>query len=342
MGRVDYSRLEQRWRQWLASYLLYIIVGMFLLAAFISPLGGSFIQHIMAKVLIFGIFAMSLNFIFGYAGLFSLGHAIFFGLGGYAAGIFIVKYGITSFWLVTPAAMLTSMVTAAFIGFIVLRLHGIYFLLITLAFGELFVNAAFQWRSMTGGSDGLTQIPYPDLGLPGFNMGAMSFYYLVFAIFIIFLLVSYRVVNSSFGLALQGIREDEQRMKHLGYNTWLYKYVAFIISGAFAGLAGVLFAHNNSFIMPGNLGVLTSTMAMLMIILGSDRVVFGPALGAAVIVLLEFYSSLYLPERWPLILGGAFVLSVMFLRGGMSIYIVKLSNKIRNNILGYSYGSVED
>jgi branched-chain amino acid transport system permease protein len=116
-------------------------------------------------------------------------------------------------------------------------------------------------------------------------------------------------------------------MQCLGYNTWLYKYITFIIGGLFAGIAGVLSLYQNGFVGPGELGVLSSTTAMLMVILGSDRVFWGPLLGAALVNFLEYISSLYTPERWPLILGGAFVLAVTFLRGGVSLHLVRVWRK---------------
>ena len=131
----------------------------------------------------------------------------------------------------------------------------------------------------------------------------------------------HRLVKSPFGYALQGIKGDEIRMQCLGYDTWRHKYAIFVIAGLFAGIAGTLFASYSRLMAPEHLGVKTSTLAMLMVIIGGDRIFWGPALGAAVVVLIEHYASLYVPERWPLIVGGVFVAAVMFLRGGMSIYL---------------------
>jgi len=210
-------------------------------------------------------------------------------------------------------------------------------MLVTIAFGQLFSSIAVKWRSVTGGTNGLAGIPYPDVSLPGLTMTGTSFYYFVFIAFVICLFLLHRLINSPFGLALQGIRDDESRMAHLGYNIWLYKYLAFIIAGAFAGVSGVLFVHFSSCIVPAHLGIMGSTMVCLMVIIGSTGVVFGPAIGAAVVLLLERFSSLYFPERWPLLLGGVFVLSVMFLRGGITIHLADLWKGVR-----YKYGSAKD
>ncbi|MFH1775314.1 MAG: branched-chain amino acid ABC transporter permease [Chloroflexota bacterium] len=322
-------------REQLLSYSPYIVVG--LISLVLPPFTDPYLKSMMAKILIFAIFALSLNLIFGYVGLFSLGHAAFLGVSSYTAAILIVRYGITNFWLVSPIAILTAVLFAAIFGVIALRASGIYFLLVTLAMGQLLYSITLKWRTMTGGSDGIAGIPYPDLGIPGLTMNATSFYYLVLAVFIICFLLMRRVVNSPFGQALQGIREDERRMRHLGYHTWLYKYIAFIIAGLFAGVAGVLFGSYTTIIVPDYLGVLTSTLVMLMVIIGGTGVFWGPALGAAVVVLLEHYASLYTPERWPLILGGVFILAVMLLRGGISIHLLNLWKKVR-----YSYGSGKD
>lgn len=309
------------------SLLFYAAVAIVL--AVLPLFLPSYLQSIASKVLIFGIFSLSLNLIYGYAGLFSLGHAAYFGVAGYMAGILIVCYGIKSFWIVVPIGILMAMVTAVIFGFIVLRTSGIYFLLVTFALGQLVFSVAWTWRSMTNGSDGLVGIPYPAIGLPWLTWSTTSFYYFVFFFFIISCFLLYRIVNSPFGLALQGIRESEVRMRSLGYNVWLYQYIAFIVAGLFAAVAGILYGYFNGIMVPGDAGVATSALAMLMVIIGSPAVYFGPVIGAVLVLLLEYFASLYIPDRWPLILGGLFVFSVMFLQDGVSVYLLDLWKKIR-------------
>lgn len=335
MERVNLKADGQAWQQKLGSYAPYIIVGAILII--LPPFTNIWIQGLMTAILIYGVFAMSLNLLMGYTGLFSIGHAAFFGVAGYTAGILTLRYGIESFWLIAPAGVIMAVLVAAIFGFIALRLSGFYFFLITLALGQLLFSIAMRWRPMTGGWDGLVGIPYPALGLPGFTMTSISFYYFVFIVFIICLFLIYRFVKSPFGCALKGISEDEGRMRHLGYNVWLYKYIVFIVAGLFAGVAGVLFGSYAGILVPMHLGVLTSTLVLLMVIIGSSKVFFGPVVGAAVVILLEHFSSLYAPYRWPLILGGFFILCVMFLPGGISVYLSKLWQKVR-----YSYGSAKD
>ena len=310
----------------LIRFAPYILIGVILII--LPLLLPSYLQSMMTKILIFAIFAMSLDLIFGYTGLFSLGHAAFFGVGGYTSGILMLRYGIESFWLTAPAGVLMAAIVAAIFGFIALRVSGLYFLMVTFALGQLLFAGAWQWFHMTGGAFGLKGILPPNLGIPGLTWNDTSWYYFVFLFFIISYFLLHRIVNSPFGHALQGIREDEPRMRALGYNTWLYKYAAFIIAGLFAGIGGVLFAHWNMLISPRHLGIVTSALGLFYVIIGGAGTLFGPVIGAAVIILLEFYSSIYTPERWPLILGALFIITVMFLRGGIYRHLINLWKKV--------------
>jgi branched-chain amino acid transport system permease protein len=315
-------------RALLAPNSAYALIGAILIL--LPAFGSAYLNNMVTKVLIYGIFALSLNLLFGYAGLFSLGHAAFFGVGAYTAAILTVKYGIESFWVIMTTGLLAAAVFAALFGFIALRVSGVYFLLVTLAIGQLLFSVALKWRTMTGGSNGIAGISYSNVSITWFTMNAASYYYLVFLLFVICHFLLYRVAKSPFGQALQGIREDERRMQCLGYNIWLYKYITFVVGGLFAGVAGVLLAFQSGVVVPDHLGVLSSATVMLMVILGSDRVFWGPVLGAALIVLLQHILSLYAPARWPLILGTVFVLSVMFLRGGVSLHLVKFTKKVQD------------
>lgn len=316
----------------------YIVIGVILI---ILPLFlPSHLQYLMARVFIFAIFAMSLNLIWGYTGLFTLGHAAFFGVGGYASSILVMRYGIESFWLIAPAGILMAALVAAVFGYIALRVSGLYFLMVTFALGELLVSLAQvdAWRDITGGHFGLRGIPPPNLGIPWFTWNGISWYYFVFLAFAICYFLLHRIVNSPFGHVLQGIREGEPRMRALGYNTWRYKYIAFIIGGLFAGVAGVLFAPFMMLIGPRHFAIITSAEGLLYVIIGGAGTLFGPVIGAAVIISMEYGVSMYTPERWPLILGAMFVIVVMFLRGGIYPHLVNLWRKVRPR---YSYGSTK-
>lgn len=314
-------------------FVPYVIAGLILII--LPHFLPRYAQSMMSAALIYAIFAMSLNLLMGYTGLLSFGHAASFGVAGYTVGILITRYGIKSFWMAAPLGVLMATLTASILGIIALRTSGIYFLLVTFGLGQLLSTVAWKWGAMTGGENGLSGIPLPDLGFFWLTWNTIYFYFFVLVAFLICSFLLYQIVNSPFGYALQGIRDNERRMRNLGYNTWLYKYISFIIGGLFAGIAGVYYAHYSGIIAPLHLGLLTSAAAMLMVSLGGARVFFGPAIGAVVITLLEYFASLYAPARWPLILGCIFVLSVIFLRGGISIYLVKTWNMMKY------HGSVE-
>jgi len=311
-----YQTTWQRRLYNLAPYLI-ITVLLLVLPTFLS----SYYLSMLTKVLIFAIIATSLDLIMGYTGLFSMGHAAFLGIAGYTVGILSVRMGIGLFWILVPAAIFLSMVAAAIIGYISLRVSGVYFLLVTLAFGQLLSIVATKWFKVTGGSDGLVGILRPNLGIPGLTLTTDRFYYLVFIAFAICFVLLYRIVHSSFGRALVGIRENEMRMRSLGYNTWALKYVAMIIAGAFAGVAGIFYAYFYGAMVPGTLAIEMSTAVALMVIMGGSGTLFGPFVGSVVLVLIEHFAMIYVPERWPLILGGIFVACVILVRGGFASYL---------------------
>lgn len=319
------KNISQGWQNTLSKLAPYI--GVLLVLALIPPFLPTYYLSMLTKIVIFAIFAISLDLVLGYTGLISLGHATFLGVAGYTIGIFMIRLGIDSFWILIPLALVISGVVAAIVGSIALRVSGVYFLLITLAFAQLFYVVAVKWRAITGGSDGLVGINYPSLGIAGFTWNNISYYYFILIAFIICFLLLSRIVNSSFGHTLVGIRENEIRMRSLGYNTWLYKYIAFIIGGIFAGVAGAVFAPFYGAMVPEHFGLTTSSMVMLMVVIGSPGTLYGPVVGAIAVILIEQIASIYSPERWPLILGAVFILSVLFLRGGIGIYLAKLRKR---------------
>lgn len=295
----------------------------------------AFVSSLVTKMMIYGLFGMSLNIIWGYAGIPSFGHAAFFGVGGYAAGILTLKAGISSFWLILLLAILVTGFIAAILGFPAFRVFGvgagavnpIYFLLATIAFGEILSRIAISLRPVTGGSTGLAGIPEPDLGL-GFRMTSGRYYYLVFVILAICLFVMYRIVNSHYGYALRGIHDNERRMQALGYNTWLYKYTSWIIAAVFGGIAGVLFAYFGGTMHPNYLAMITSDIAFLLVIMGSTTVFFGPLIASVLYVGIEYLASLYLRDRWPLIFGAMFVFTIMLIPQGLGVFVLRLWRRV--------------
>ena len=292
------------------------LVGIVGLALALAPLALSSYQlGLLTKTLILAVFAMSLNLILGYTGLPSLGHAAYFGVAAYTAGLLALR-GFTNFWLDFGAGVAAAAATAALFGLLALRTRGAYLLMITLALAQVLWGIAFGWKSLTGGDDGLPGVPRPAAGLPWSLADGVRFYYFVLVIVILATAVLWLIVHSPFGRALVGIREIERRMEVLGFNTWAHKYVAFMIAGALAGVAGTVFVSYNGFVNPAYLSVVFSAMALIMVILGGAGTLLGPALGSAVIVFLENIISAH-TQRWLLVLGLIYVGVTLFAPNGL-------------------------
>jgi len=316
------------------------LVSFLVLAAGLTALPlvlSSYHQTLMTRFLIFALFAMSFNLAFGYTGLLSLGHGAFFGAGAYCVGLLTMHAGIDSLWIGLPLGVGLAVLVAALFGLIALRASGIYFLLVTFALGQMCFSVAwnFKWFNSPG-MRGITGLDLPTLGIKGLALTTLSYYYLVLGAFLVSLVVLYLIVRSPFGLSLVGIREDEKRMEAVGYNTWLHKYLAFVISGLFCGLAGVLFAYYNNMVEPNHLGIDTSFLPMVMAIIGGQGSLFGPVIGAAVIVFFQEFVSVVIPIRWPLVLGGLFVVSIMLARQGIWVYLNMLLSRMTGR-----YGSAQ-
>jgi branched-chain amino acid transport system permease protein len=281
-----------------------------------------FLQLLMTKFLIFAIFGMAYNLVYGYTGMLSLGHGVFFGLGAYTAGLLTLHTHVTSFWITLPLAIVIGAVGSAFCSFFFLRVKGTYFLLITFGISQLMYALTWniKWFSASG-MQGIADIKFPTVGASGFTWTHQSFYFLTLAFFVICYFLINGIINSPFGHALVGVRENENRMKALGYNVWAFRYTALVISGAFCGVAGLLFAYNGSFVYPNHLGFDYSWIPMLLVILGGAGTKLGPIVGAAIVVWLEYFISLLTAQRWPLILGVLFVAVIMYFRGGIVAHI---------------------
>ena len=282
---------------------------------------------LITQMMIYAIFAMSLDILLGYTGLPSLGHAAYFGVSGYMVGLLSLKVT-KQFALVTGSGLGAVIAISAIFGLMAIRTHGAYFLMITLALAQVLWGVAFKWRSLTGGDDGLPGVPRPSLGIPFSLWNTTNFYFFVLVVFLLVVAILSIFIRSPVGHALRGIRESETRMRSLGYNVWLYKYLAFIIAGTFAGIAGMLFTYYNGFISPADLSIVLSAKVLLMVILGGAGTLIGPALGAAVIVLLENLISAQ-TERWLLILGSIYVAVVLFAPAGI---LGTLKAKLRRSV----------
>jgi branched-chain amino acid transport system permease protein len=271
---------------------------------------------LLTQVLIFGIFAMSLDLLVGYTGLQSLGHSAYFGISSYTIAILSKRFS-ENVAVDVVAGLGAALLTSAIFGLLALRTTGAYFLMATMALAQVLWGIAYRWRSLTGGDDGLPGISRPDIGLSWLSLwDTTSFFYLTLLIAVIVVVVLNVIVRSPFGFALQGIRESESRMRALGYDTWRYKYAAFILAGFFAGVAGMIYVYFNSFVNPHELSVVLSAEALLMVILGGPGTLFGPLIGSGAIVFLRNIVS-GMTDRWLLILGAVYVLVVLFAPRGV-------------------------
>jgi branched-chain amino acid transport system permease protein len=289
-----------------------------LLAVFPST-GTTFYTELVTKIMIMSIFALSLDLLVGYTGLVSFGHAAFFGIGAYALALLSPKAGPADLWLTLPAAVVVAAIAALIVGVFVLRTRGIYFIMVTLAFAQMFYFI-FHDTKIGGGSDGryVNFKPSAAIGaLEPFDLGKpMQMYYVVLLLLMFTFGFLRLLLRSPFGRALQGIRANEHRMRSLGFHVFAYKLASFTLAGALAGLAGYLSAAQYGFVNPEILSWHQSGNVLLMVILGGSATLFGPIAGAFVLVLLEeFFSAL--TSHWQLLLGSAIVLLVLFLPGGL-------------------------
>jgi branched-chain amino acid transport system permease protein len=252
-----------------------------------------------SRIMIYGIAATSLNLILGYGGMISFGHAAFLGAGAYVVGILMAE-GVSSAWIAWPAAVILSGLFALVIGAISLRTRGVYFIMITLAFAQMVYYLAVGLKAY-GGDDGLS-LPARSV-LPGIDLADdTSFYYVVLFLLAATMFALNRLIDARFGRALVGIRENETRMEAIGYATFRIRLIAFVIAGALAGLAGVLFVNHNGFVSPAALHWTQSATLVIMVILGGIGYRYGGPLGAAALLLLEEVLSQF-TEHWHLALG---------------------------------------
>jgi branched-chain amino acid transport system permease protein len=285
--------------------------------AVIVPNTNSFVILLTTRALAFSILVMSLDLLLGFTGLASLGQAAYLAVGAYLTAILLTKFQIGlgwDFWLVVLLGFLAGAALAAFFGLFAMRATGVYFLMITLALGQCVWGLAYRWNSLTGGDNGINMRVRPKFGIDLAN--DVTFFYVVFGLFALSLLIMYVLVRSPFGRSLMGIRERELRMQILGYNTWLHKYIAFVIAGGFGGLAGVLWAHTAGIVSPVNVELPTSVDALLMAVLGGSGTLVGGAIGAAIVFALREYLSTVV-HWWQYVLGGVYVLTILYLPSGL-------------------------
>jgi branched-chain amino acid transport system permease protein len=285
------------------------------LALVVAPLLlAPFAVTTLTRMLVFALLAVSLDLLVGFTGLPSLGHGAYFGAGAYAAG-WVAIHATPSGPVQLAAAVAAGALVAAVAGSVAVRARGVFFLMLTLAVGEIVEQLAESWREVTGGSNGLYGIPAARVG--GVSLiGDQELYWWVLAVFALGYAALRCAAASPFGDSLRGIRDNEPRMRALGYRVYHYKLAAFVLSGAVAGLAGGLLTAQQRLVTPGDLGLGTSIPALLAVTIGGEGTLWGPCFGAAVVVLIRDYLGPTLGGHGALVLGAVFVAVVYVLPGG--------------------------
>jgi len=267
------------------------------------------------EVLAFALYAVSFNVLLGYGGMLSFGHAAFFGVGGYAAAILMKKAGLppgVAFALLPLVAMAAAAVAAAVVGYFSVRRAGIYFAMLTFAFQMLLYAVALKATGLTGGDDGMT-----GLKPPGLLAAPLAYYYFALALVAPALYVLHRLVSSPFGYALRALRANPRRLQYSGVDVRAHQLATFVVTGAFAGLAGGIFALSSGNVFPGWLNWTASATPIVMAVLGGVHTFLGPALGAAVYVVLEVLIS-GRTEYWPLAMGSIILVLVLLMPEGLT------------------------
>lgn len=299
---AERSDSRSRWR---ISILAFALVLLVVAAPFLT----SYWIGLVTQMMIFAVLAMSLDILLGYTGLPSLGHAGIFGVAAYIVAVLSTAYR-AGFWACVAGGILGGALLSAVFGLLVSHVRHVYFLMITLALGMVLWGVSYRWIPVTGGDNGIAGIPRLEThaGLP--VAGPIPFYYVTLLVLIACTLLMVLFVSSPFGFTLRGIRENESRMKSLGFNTWLHCYLSYVISGTFASVAGVMWAYYNGFVSPTYLDLTASSELFLMVTLGGPGTLIGPVLGAGAIVLLKNVISAY-TQRWLLILGTVYIVTIL-------------------------------
>lgn len=314
-------------RSAMLSIFLVALLAVFPLVA--PALGIEFYVSFVRRILIFALAATSLNLVLGYGGMVALGHAAFFGAGAYVVAI-LGSAGVTSALVAWPAALALAAALAFMTGAISLRTRGVYFIMITLAFAQMIYYIFISLRQY-GGEDGLNLSGYSTL--PGIDLANdTKFYYVVLALFVVCLWGFGRLVASRFGMALQGIRENESRMLALGYPVYRIKLLAFVISGALAGLAGALLANHNLFVSPSLMHWTQSANLLIMVLVGGIGLRYGGVAGAATLLLLEEFLRQW-TDYWHLPLGLLLLLVVLVAPRGLAGLLAPLM-RARKTVAG--------
>jgi branched-chain amino acid transport system permease protein len=310
-----------------AVVVILLLLALVLLPVYVELTGSRFLLTLFTRIVILALAAVSLNLILGYGGMMSFGHAAYLGIGGYSVGILAFE-GITSGFVQWPVALLVSALFALVIGALSLRTRGVYFIMITLAFAQMtyYIVAGL---ARYGGDDGLT-IEKRSQFFPPLNLSnKVQFYYLCLTLLFASIYLVWRIVNSRFGLAVQGARSNDTRMRAIGFPTYRYKLTCFVIAGTLCGLSGALLANHTDFVSPAMMYWTRSGDLIIMVVLGGMGSTFGPLFGAVALLVLEEVLS-GITEYWQIILGPLLLLVVLFARGGIDGLLGKVRQKVHH------------
>ncbi len=291
-----------------------LLLALVLLPVYVEVSGNRFVLTLFTRIVILAMAAVSLNLILGYGGMMSFGHAVYLGIGGYAVGI-LAHEGVLSGFVQWPVALAASALFALVIGALSLRTRGVYFIMITLAFAQMayYVVAGL---ARYGGDDGLTIYKRSEFVPPIDLSNKVQFYYICLTLLLASVYLVWRIVNSRFGMAIQGARSNDMRMRAIGFPTYRYKLTCFVIAGMLCGLSGALLANHTDFVSPAMMYWTRSGDLIIMVVLGGMGSTFGPLFGTIALLVLEEVLS-GITEYWQIILGPMLLLVVLFARGGI-------------------------
>jgi branched-chain amino acid transport system permease protein len=298
-----------------------LVVALAVLGAVPLWVGSTYYVNIASQILFYAIFALAVNVLAGYAGLVSLGHAGLFGIAAYAAAkILNADHGHLA---VATGALAVTVLAAAVFAALALRGTGLGFVMITVALGQIVWGVAYRWISLTNGDNGITISGRPS----PFGLSLTSprgFYWATFVVFLVAVVSMAVFVASPFGASVRGTRDQPRRMNALGYHVWMIRFLAFLVSGFWTGVAGVLYLYYNQFVSPQAVALAASAEALLMVIAGGTATLLGPITGAALVVVMKNVASAYI-ERWNFVLGAIFVAIVVFMPEGLVPGTVRLA-----------------
>ncbi len=304
---------------------LALAAALLVLAALPLWVGNTFYVNIATQILLYAVFALGINVLVGYSGLVTLGHAGLFGVAAYAGARML--NGGHGHAAVAAGALAAALVVAALFAVLALRGTGLGFVMITVALGQIVWGVAYRWISITNGDNGISIKGRPSpLGLSLASPAA--FYWAVLIVFVVAVASMAVLVASPFGASLRGTRDQPRRMQALGYHVWMIRFIAFVFSGFWSGVAGLLYLYYNQFVSPHAVALTASAEALLMVISGGTGTLLGPIAGAALVVVMKNVASAYV-ERWNFVLGAIFVVIVVFMPEGLVPGVARLARRVR-------------